>query len=472
MAQNGQEYTGLRCSDERYESLSILPLYSGEKYNEIPLRMSLRKHCPIAGNQGRMGSCVGWAVGYGALTISRAIQNDLHDISTITAAANSAAYIYNQVKLPGDYCTSGAYIEDALHLLQQQGDCLEQTFNFVEGNCKMIPSKEAIAEAQFHRIADYAALFPLGISKNEKSALLCKTLAARVPVIVGLQVSSSFWQVKPGQKKWLPQKGEPANGFHAMVVIGYDNIEKEFELLNSFGPTWGDQGIIRMSYDDLTNRCRYAYVCTLPEQQVELVKQEDVEVEAYYLKGSFVFRKPVGYITLADGRETPFFEEVTTQFNPENHIYTLSTGHQQVGDIFQLVAREIPTGHFAYVFSQAPDKRVNLHFPKSHQANFFLSNQAEVAIPGEETVLQLSHKGYDHLCILYSTKKILDIEQRLLELETSTEPFPVAFQEVFNDVLIPASRILWEADKMEFTAAPVPAQQQYVAPIILQVYAE
>ncbi|NJO87239.1 MAG: hypothetical protein HC821_04405, partial [Lewinella sp.] len=69
---NAQDFpTGLLNNSSRYDSLPVLPQYHpGEKADEVRISVDLRPYCPVAGNQGETGSCVGWAVGYGAMTIN------------------------------------------------------------------------------------------------------------------------------------------------------------------------------------------------------------------------------------------------------------------------------------------------------------------------------------------------------------------------------------------------------------------
>ena len=109
--------TGLLVSDEQYQKVPLLPTYSGVKYTEVPVKVNLKKYCPVPGDQRQTGSCVGWAVGYGVLTIQRAIQSNTTDQALITQQANSAAFLYNQVRRNNTDCTEGAYLEDALTLL-------------------------------------------------------------------------------------------------------------------------------------------------------------------------------------------------------------------------------------------------------------------------------------------------------------------------------------------------------------------
>ena len=468
--------SGLLCSDAKYESVPLLPSYSGAKYNEVPLRVSLKKYCPVPGDQKQMGACVGWAVGYGALTIARAQKAGLTDPSEITEMANSAAFIYNQIKLQADDCTTGAYIEDALALLKTNGDCLEKSFNYQKTDCRALPEANQLAEANQYRIQDYAAVFTLDETSKSKISKACKVLATQTPMVVGLAVTPDFWEIKPGTQLWNPLENEAPTGFHAMVLVGYDNVEKQFELLNSFGASWGRNGFIRMPYDDFERLCRYAYVL-MPDFNSQPLTENIASqvVTETSLSGEFVFRKPAGYLTTSEGEEVPFFEEVATHWNADQGIYTTKVPYFEVGDVFQLVAREIPRGRYAYVFSQSPESKVNLHFPKmvaaGKTASFVLEKTAEIVIPNEETVLQLPTPGADYLCILYSNAPIVDMDKRLQSLQNGAAPFPERVAMAFQDILIPAAQVRFSDHKMAFNALSKTNSQQVAVPLILKVEA-
>ncbi|MBK9488164.1 MAG: hypothetical protein IPO07_04710 [Haliscomenobacter sp.] len=151
--------------------------------------------------------------------------------------------------------------------------------------------------------------------------------------------------------------------------MGYDNVEKQFEFMNSFGASWGRNGFIRMKYDDFARLCKYAYVL-LPEDRAESLVQVEPKVKdvpdasTASLSGAFAFRKPSVYLSTSYGQEITYYEEVATRWNNSLGVYETQQASFEVGDVFQLVAREIPRGRYAYVFSQSPGSKINFHFPK------------------------------------------------------------------------------------------------------------
>ncbi len=467
-----QQPTGLLFSERKYREVPQMQV-TGEKFNNLPLKVSLKKYCPVAGDQRSIGACVGWATGYGAMTILMAQKLGMSNKADITEKALSAAFVYNQVKVKSDNCADGAYLEDALDLLKSKGDCLEKNFNFERTDCKSLPVSKHFQEAQSFKIKDYAAVFELEEAGNSKIAKVCKILSKETPIVVGIGVTPSFWQIRPGTTTWNPENTEGVTGNHAMLLVGYDNIEKEFELMNSFGAAWGKNGFIKIKFEDFERLCKFAFLLMANDETAKTTANASEiapKTTVPPLSGAFVFRKPAGYLTTSDGDEVPYFEEVTTFYDPATRIYRPVQGTFKVGDAFQLVARQIPRGRYAYVFSQSQSGQVNLHFPKDNIANFVIDKDAEIIIPNEETILQIPEVGDDHLCIVYANNAIPDFEQRFEKFKKSNGEFGQKVKIAFGDILTPPELVQFEANKMAFLATP-PTMKSAVA-LILKVTAK
>ncbi len=483
-----QTSSGLLVSDDRYREVPVLPLYSGTKYNEVPVKVSLRKYCPVPGDQGKSGSCVGWAIGYGALTVQRAIQHNTTDQAQITRNAHSAAFLYNQVRRNKADCTEGIYLEDGLNLVKKQGDCLEASFNYEKFQCDAQPTPQHLTEAQMYRIRDYAAVFTLNEEPKNKIGKACKILATNTPIIVGMGVTSSFFEVLPGANTWNPADNESIAQYHAMLLIGYNSVEKYVELLNSFGPSWGQNGFVRLPFDDFERLCRYAFIMvpesSSPMQSVEAISAHEKPIDplpeaaTLALSGEFVFRQPVGFVNTADGEEVMYYEEVEARAVKASDSGYYGTKHSEfkVGDVFQLVARDIPRGRYVYVFSQNPDGVLNEHFPKKREtyatAGFVIEKTAEIVVPSEQSLLQLSHPGEDVLCILYSYAPIPDYAERLERVRIGSVPFMERVRNEFADVLIEQPNIHFSNEKMLFSAVADPKKGKIAALMMLSVTAQ
>ncbi|MEK7253624.1 MAG: C1 family peptidase [Bacteroidota bacterium] len=240
-------------------STDSLPPVCDSLQNELPQKIDLTPFCPEVRNQGRLPSCVGWALGYGALTIERAIRHDCTDKKIITHNASSALFIFNQTRRD----SLGSRLRDAMFFLETNGDCLARHFDFDVNDGERQPSAELSEAALTFSVAGATALFEKEDSAALKVSRVRQALAQNKPVVAGVAIRRNFLKLK-NAVYWWPQLGDtmPAGG-HALVVVGYDERRQAFQLMNSWGRQWGEQGFIWMKYAVFGQFCRQAYVLRL-----------------------------------------------------------------------------------------------------------------------------------------------------------------------------------------------------------------
>ncbi len=416
--------TGLLVNDSIYNKTHTLLSFEGVKYNNIPLTFSLRQHCPTVGDQYSTSTCVGWSVGYGALTITRAAVLGMKNRDSIDRIAHSAFYIYNRIATD---CNVGAELSAALNLVHTEGDCLSRTFGNDIKNCEKKPTETATHEAQNYKIKDYIAVFKIDDAPNVKIKKMQQTLAASNPVVVAMNVTNSFYAIKNGDEFWQPTADERGIEAHAMVVVGYDAVKGWFELMNSWGNRWGDSGFIKVKTADFTRFVQYAYQI-LPEDRV-------------LLRGSFSFR------TVKNGGDV--FEDAKVKFDAVAKTYKTEQATWQVGNIFQLVAHHLPKGKYVYVFSLDAQNQLNTHYPFGEHAEFMPSNDAEIVIPDAESAMQISHAGEDNLFVLYADHAIVDFKERLKKMETITGDVQKRLKIGFEDILITDKNVKFNDHEMQ-----------------------
>ncbi|MCB9286316.1 MAG: C1 family peptidase [Lewinellaceae bacterium] len=252
---------GLLWEDEQYGESPMMAYYAlSDRGGDIPAIKDFKAFCPTPQDQGNTASCVGYALAHG-LTIARSIQKKWRGRTNIDAHAHSASFIYNQIKLDED-CESGAYLTAGLRLLQQQGDCLISDFKNTPGNCRTVPRPIHKQKASAYRIFQYKALFLPDATEKEKLDQVRTALANGQPPVIGMYVPINIKVVSPSQLDW--SSSAPKSG-HALVVIGYNEKERTFELLNSYGPAWGDGGFFKLPYDVLASHIRYGFCLELGE---------------------------------------------------------------------------------------------------------------------------------------------------------------------------------------------------------------
>ena len=215
---------------------------------DLPEQVDLSPSMPPAGNQGRQGSCVAWAVAYALKTYQENVERSW---GAATAATQfSPSYMYNQIKI-GD-CNSGAYLSHAFSLLESQGCATLATMPYDQSTCSKTPGNEARDEALAYRIDSSRR-----VSAQDTSELKSQ-LAAGQPIVIGAKIYTNFFYIR-GDRIYDRIEGS-WQGNHAMCVVGYDDETSSFHVINSWGQGWGDQGYCRISYDVMRQIVFEAYV--------------------------------------------------------------------------------------------------------------------------------------------------------------------------------------------------------------------
>jgi C1A family cysteine protease len=253
--------TGMSMKQEIYDQAEVFEPLSDNKKNPMPERVSLLEYAPARLNQGRQGSCVGWASSYAARTILHARQTGQNPNRVVF----SPAYVYNQIQIPNSSC-QGAYMLDAMKTLHQDGDLLLNQFPYDETTCNAQPNSSARSAAAQYRIKGYNRL-SMDHDKYAVNMLAIKqNLAQGAPVVIGMQVGGSFMQDMMGREIWKSTNSDRSlRGFggHAMCVIGYDDYkggnEGAFQIMNSWGSDWGVDGVGWVLYSDFEYFVKEAY---------------------------------------------------------------------------------------------------------------------------------------------------------------------------------------------------------------------
>lgn len=253
---------GLNFSKEAYQNIPLAEDetlgYTGE---DLPTSVNYKAYAPYPGNQGDYGTCVGWSTAYGALSIEYAKQMGITDREQITFSAFCPYYIYNQFKEEYDFfCQSGGFFEDALEILYTKG---AKRYYLPEYSCYSDYEDFPVSNASNFKIKDYYRLFDWNETEFDKALGLesdrveniKKALSGGHPVLIGMYVPSSFDWINGDV--WSPTQEEKENynsqPGHAMTIVGYDDNKYggAFEVMNSWGRTWGNDGFVWVKYEDM-----------------------------------------------------------------------------------------------------------------------------------------------------------------------------------------------------------------------------
>lgn len=239
--------------------------------NPLPEAVSLARFAPERQNQGEQGSCVAWSAAYAARTIIESASTNTNP----NQVAYSPAFMYNQIGLDG---CQGSYLIRAMEFMTNKGAVPYNDFPYDPNDCNRQPNNQHWNEALQHRMHGYNRLTETDNPNGLNIRAIKEHLAKDAPVVIGMMVGGSFMQGMIGQKVWHPTDDDYRQmgfGGHAMCVVGYnDGLEGgAFQIMNSWGPQWGENGIAWVRYADFKEFVREAYgVDPMPKRGAALDK--------------------------------------------------------------------------------------------------------------------------------------------------------------------------------------------------------
>jgi hypothetical protein len=250
---------GLKLDTKAYQSAEQFEPTEEQGFAQsvLPSKISYRIYTPMVDNQGENLTCVGWAVSYAQLSTQQNLQMGITDDIQKLFRAMDPYFVYSLIKgYNNKWCQEGSSIEDALEVLKAYGT--KPYFSDPWLKCNSTITQFAENQASYYTISGWKAVPNEGLVKNVKTALNNKLI-----VSVGVELTESFENgtaVSFGM--WAPKYGETLIGGHAMCVVGYDDNKYggSFEVMNSWGDKYGDNGFVWIKYADFAKLVSEAYV--------------------------------------------------------------------------------------------------------------------------------------------------------------------------------------------------------------------
>ncbi len=446
---------GLLFDSLEYEKIQRQSSYndgmkSAFKVLENVEEWSLRPYCPEVQDQGEISSCVGWAVGYGAMSIQQAVLNGWKgQKDLITSEAFSALYIFNQINKG---CEKGASIEDALKLLHEKGDVLSKTFDDDKSNCERKPIESEVAWAQKNKIMDYMTLFDKNDNERIKINKTKLSLVSNKPVIFGMRIPKSFKKARAESDSWYAMPDEKGLYGHAMIVVGFDEERKAFEVMNSWGKDWRTDGFVWIKYDDFANYVSFAYQMSLKEKI-----KKDKKYSAKFDIQELVAIK-------ADGQ--PICKDIPVVL--KNNYYELKNKFVEQGDYYRVLVSQVTDGMYLYALNIDPLDTVKVVFPNEGESPR-LSTEVRVLVPDTTSVLQFNLKGTEYFIMIFSIEPISNIAEKFKGFNFKEEdPLHVVYQ-VFGNKVIPFESLNYRKNAMLYNNE---LPEGSIIPILLKVEVE
>lgn len=204
-------------NDFIFERIAAAPI--GYYLDKFPEELDIRGRV-TARDQGRRSTCAAFV----GAEIKEIHNGDKH------AECMSPEFIYyHRTNKPA----SGMYGRNVFQILQKIGCVPEDVYPYLEDETASRPSDDLYIMAARYRIANYARVTTVDGLK--------RALLEIGPCYLQLPLYSS----RP--YFWREVSGEIPTG-HALIVVGYNN--EGFRLVNSWGPTWNDNGSIIFPFSE------------------------------------------------------------------------------------------------------------------------------------------------------------------------------------------------------------------------------
>ena len=256
-----------------------------------PSSYSLERYTPYVLNQGESGMCVAYALA-NCRTIIYAKNRNLSGKDKISDNSFSPFFLYYQVKEKNDNkCVFGLSPSDALIAIMDGGIAKLYDVEYPDywpftnkQLCTYYPPSYTTDRNNAARYKiDEPRTFIDGLSNFEKISALKSELTSGNPIFFAMDpFPASLW-ASLGYDSWGPKQSvqcmgitlsenqckrkikssshcyqhkdqeEKASLGHAMVIIAYDNdmYGGAFQILNSYGTSWGNNGKIWIRYSDV-----------------------------------------------------------------------------------------------------------------------------------------------------------------------------------------------------------------------------
>lgn len=218
------------------------PVVPSNARTALPESVDLTPWAVPVGDQGAVGSCVAWAIGYG-------LQGWEANRAGREASSFAPMYMYSQIHIgDGDY---GAYPHDGAQLLVDQGIDTRAHYTHGDYDWRTTPTAAERTNAELFQATSWTNLYD-GVPGDGAITSIKSVLASQHPVALLFPIYPAFDALSASDDRLSASEvqGTSSRTNHDVQVLGYDATGVLIQ--NSWGTSWGDQGRAWLDWDFVT----------------------------------------------------------------------------------------------------------------------------------------------------------------------------------------------------------------------------
>jgi hypothetical protein len=245
-----------------------------------------------------------------------------------------------------------------MEYMTKSGAVAYDKFPYSDKDCARQPDQELLQEASQHRMRGFNRLTPGDRNNVVDLRAIKENLVQGAPVVIGMMVGGTYMQPMLGKDLWEPTDEDYSMmgfGGHAQCVVGYaDNkYGGAFLIMNSWGPSWGNNGFAWVRYRDFRRFVREAY-------GLEPMEKTGAAAAA-------PFACEIGLVSISyQGKKTIPGDYIPLQTKDGNVFETVTP--MKKGTRFKMEVRNT-TECYIYVFGKETDGTSYTLFPYPRQDN-------------------------------------------------------------------------------------------------------